>query len=166
MISTTLTRVKTATFKFVKTALILVLLLAGMFFPSQSALSVENTHSTIADLSTLTWQPIKQIPEGAEVAVLSGNPNTGASEVVIRLPAGYMFPYHSHTSTEVLFWSKGEFTYIADDGTKQNLQPDSYLNLPSGTKHSVLCGQDPCLVYARYDKPFDLLLSPAPKNDQ
>ena len=166
MISKTLKQAKTATFNFIRTAVILVLLLAGILFPSQSALSVENTNSAIADLSTVTWKPLEGVPKGAEVAVLSGNPATGASEVVIRLPAGYLFPHHSHTSPEVLFWSEGEFTYISDDGTKQDLGPDSYLNLPSGTKHSVLCGQEPCLVYARYDEPFDLLLSPAPKNDQ
>ena len=97
--------------------------------------------------------------------MLSGNPATGASEVVIRLPAGYLFPHHSHTSREVLFWSKGEFTYIADDGTKQSLKAGSYLDLPSGTKHSVICGQQPCLVYARYDKPFDLVLSSGPQPD-
>ena len=161
----TLQQAKTATFKFIKTAVILLLLLAGILFSSQSALAVENTQSAIADSSTLTWKPLAGIPEGAEVAVLSGNPATSASEVMIRLPAGYLFPHHSHSSREILFWSEGEFTYIADDGSKQTLAPDSYLNLPSGTKHSVVCGQEPCLVYARYDEPFDLLLSPAPKED-
>ncbi|MDJ0686994.1 MAG: DUF4437 domain-containing protein [Xenococcaceae cyanobacterium MO_188.B32] len=166
MISQTLKQAKIVTFKFIRTAVILAVLLAGMLFLSSSALSVENTNSEIVDPSTLTWKPLEGIPEGAEVAVLSGNPATGASEVAIRLPAGYLFPHHSHTSREVLFWSEGEFTYIADDGSKKNLAPDSYLNLPSGTKHSVVCGQQPCLVYARYDKPFDLILSPSPKNDQ
>ncbi|MDJ0633002.1 MAG: cupin domain-containing protein [Xenococcaceae cyanobacterium MO_188.B29] len=165
MRSQTLQQAKTATFKFIRTAVILLLLLAGILFSAQSALAVENTQSAIADPSTLTWQPLAGIPEGAEVAVLSGNPATSASEVMIRLPAGYLFPHHSHSSREILFWSEGEFTYIADDGSKQTLAPDSYLNLPSGTKHSVVCGQEPCLVYARYDRPFDLLLSPAPKNN-
>ena len=165
MISQTVQQAKTATFKFIKTAVILVLLLVGMLFPGQSVLAVENTPGAIAEPSTLTWKPLAGIPEGAEVAVLSGNPATSASEVMIRLPAGYLFPHHSHSSREVLFWSEGEFTYIADDGSKQTLAPDSYLNLPSGTKHSVVCGQEPCLVYARYDEPFDLLLSPAPKDD-
>ena len=163
MKSETLTQAKTVTFKFIKTAVIFILLLAGILFPSSSAFSVEN--SNIANYSTLTWNSLAGIPEGVEIAILNGNPNTGASEVLLRLPAGYMFPHHSHTSPEVLFWSQGEFTYIADDGTKQTLEPGSYLNLPSGTKHSVLCGQELCLVYARYDKPFDLLLNPAPKDN-
>lgn len=168
MKSATLTPTKTLTFKFIKTAVIVVLLLVGILFPSPSAFSLENTNSAIANSSTLTWKPLAGIPKGVEVAVLNGNPATGASEVALRLPAGYLFPHHSHTSPEVLFWSEGEFTeftYIADDGTQQTLEPGSYPNLPSGTKHSVICGQEPCFVYARYDKPFDLLLSPAPKND-
>lgn len=166
MKSATLTPAKTVAFKLIKTAVILVLLLAGILFPSSSVLSVENTNSAISNYSTLTWKPLEGIPQGVEVAVLNGNPSTGASEVALRLPAGYLFPHHSHTSPEVLFWSEGKFTYIADDGNKQTLEPGSYLNLPSGTKHSVLCGQEPCLVYARYDKPFDLLLSPAPNSER
>lgn len=162
MISTTLKQAQKATFKFIRIGAIILLLLAGILFPCSSALSVEKTSSAIADPSTLTWKPIAGIPEGAEVAVLSGNPAISASEVMIRLPAGYSFPHHFHSGREILFWSEGEFTYIADDGSKQTLAPGSYLNLPSGTKHSVLCGQQPCLVYARYDQPFDLLLSSLP----
>ncbi|MEO1004842.1 MAG: cupin domain-containing protein [Cyanobacteria bacterium J06638_38] len=160
----TLTPAKTSRFKFIKIVLVLLLLSAGILFPSPVALAVENTtigNSTIANSSALTWKPLAGIPAGVEVAILKGNPTTGASEVALRLPAGYLFPHHSHTSQEVLFWSEGEFTYIADDGTEQTLEPGSYLNLPSGTKHSVICGQEPCLVYARYDRPFDLLLSSA-----
>ena len=163
MMSKTLKPAKTATLKLMGTTMIAIVLLITILLPCQPALSVENTDNIITNLSTVTWKALDGVPEGAEVAVLSGNPATGASEVAIRLPAGYLFPHHSHTSPEVLFWSEGQFTYIADDGTQQNLEPDSYLNLPSGTKHSVLCGQDPCLVYARYDEPFDLLLSPAPQ---
>lgn len=165
MISQTLKQAKIATLKFIKITVILVLLLVGMLFSPSSAFSLKNVNSAIADPSSLTWKPLEGIPEGVEVAVLSGNPATGASEVVLSLPAGYFFPHHAHSSREVLFWSKGDFTYIADDGTKQNLEAGSYLNLPSGTKHSVVCGQQPCLVYARYDKPFDLLLGPTSEND-
>lgn len=162
MISTTLKQAKTVTWKLIRTGIILLLLLTGILFSSPSAFSVENTNSVIADPATLTWKPMAGIPKGAEVAVLSGNPAISASEVLIRLPAGYNFPHHFHSGREILFWSKGEFTYIADDGSKKTLPPGSYLNLPSGTKHSVLCGQQPCLVYARYDQPFDLLLSSLP----
>lgn len=162
MISTTFKQAKTLTWKFMRTGLILLLLLTGILFSSPSAFSGENTNSAIVDPATLTWKPIAGIPEGAEVAVLSGNPAISASEVLIRLPAGYSFPHHFHSSREILFGSEGEFTYIADDGNKQTLAPGSYLNLPSGTKHSVLCGQQPCLIYARYDRPFDLLLSSLP----
>ena len=92
MISKTLKQAKITTFQFLVNTIILVLLLAGMLFTSPSALSAENTKSTITDPSSLTWKPLEGIPEGAEVAVLSGNPATGSSEVIIRLPAGYLFP--------------------------------------------------------------------------
>lgn len=153
-------------FKRMRAVLIVVVLLAVMLLPYQPAFAGENTDSIITNLPIMSWEPLEGIQEGAEVSVLKGDPETGAAEVLIRLPAGYLFPHHSHTSPEILFWSEGEFTYIADDGTQQSLGPNTYLNLPPGTKHSVLCGQQPCLVYARYDGPFDLLLSPSPSTEQ
>ncbi|KST61779.1 cupin domain-containing protein [Mastigocoleus testarum] len=163
MLSKVLEIAKTIILKFTLITISLVVLFTGILFPTQSALSLEKSNSTIANLSSLSWKPIDGIPQGAQVAVLNGNTTKGASEVMIRLPAGYTFPHHSHSSREVLFLSEGEITYIADDGNKQKLPANSYLDLPSGTKHSVLCGQNPCLVFARYEQPFDLILSPAPK---
>lgn len=153
-------------FKIMRAALIMVVLLTVMLLPYQPAFAGGNTDGVVTSPPIMSWEPLEGIQEGAEVSVLKEDPETGASEVLIRLPAGYLFPHHSHTSPEILFWSEGEFTYIADDGTQQSLGPNTYLNLPPGTKHSVLCGQHPCLVYARYDGPFDLLLSPSPSAKQ
>ena len=163
MISKTLKPAKISAFKLAIASIIFVLFLVTMLFPAQSAFSLEHSNSLITNPSSLTWEPIDGISQGAEVAVLNGNPEKGASEVMIRLPAGYLFPHHSHSSREVLFLSEGEITYVADDSSKQNLKANSYLDLPSGTKHSVLCNQQPCLIYARYEQPFDLILSPSPK---
>ncbi len=168
MNSTTLRPWKYSRIKVMAALVIVMVALAAMLLQADSAIAVppviaaENTESIITDLSTVTWSPYPGVPKGAELAVLRGDPATEPSESVARLPAGYLFPHHYHTSRELLIFIEGDFTYITDDGTMQTLNTNAYLNLPSGTKHSVRCGAEPCLLYAQYDGPYDLILSPPP----
>ncbi len=174
MNSTTLKQWKFSIVKVIGALVIVMVVLAGMLLPAESAIAqsaleviaAENPESIITDLSTLTWSPYPGVREGAELAVLRGDPATEPSEAVARLPAGYLFPHHYHTSRELLIFIEGDFTYIADDGTTQTLDNNAYLNLSGGTKHSVRCGPEPCLLYAQYDGPYDLILSPPPDNDK
>ena len=59
---------------------------------------------------------IEGFPEGMEVAALRGDLAKGGAEILLRLPANYTVPNHSHTSDELYVWLKGAFTYIAADG--------------------------------------------------
>src|SRR5579863_4977765 len=73
---------------------------------------------TLIDLSQVHFEPLKSegVPPGPEIAVLRGNMSTGPVEVLLRLPANYTFPNHSHSSDETYVWLKGPFTYINGDG--------------------------------------------------
>jgi len=54
---------------------------------------------TIIDLNKLAWGPLQAegVPPGPEIAVLRGDGKTGVLEAMVRLPANYTFPNHSHT---------------------------------------------------------------------
>ena len=67
---------------------------------------------SIIDLQKLVWAPLEAegIPRGPEIAVLRGDAKIGAFEAVVRLPAHYTFPNHSHTSDELYVWLQGDFT--------------------------------------------------------
>ena len=58
---------------------------------------------TIIDLNKLVWEPFKAegVPPGPELAVLRGDAKGEALEVMVRLPANYTFPNHSHTRRTV-----------------------------------------------------------------
>ena len=121
---------------------------------------------TILDLNQLTWKPLKaqDVPPGPELALLRGDTQDAESlEAVLRLPAHYTFPNHSHTSDEVYLWLKGDFTYIAADGTTIPLSGQSYISLPGSVPHALACGDTPCLFYLRYSRPFDLMVYPMPE---
>lgn len=119
---------------------------------------------TIIDLSKVVWEPLtgEGIPPGPEIATLRGSLTAGGGEAVVRLPANYTFPNHSHISDELIVWIKGNFTYIAEDGTATDLSGQTYISLPGGVPHAVKCGKEPCIFYLHYSRPFDYHIHPAP----
>lgn len=119
---------------------------------------------TIADAGRLEWGPLKLegLAPGAEIAVLRGELSKGPSELLLRIPAGFTVPNHSHSSDETYVWLKGRFTYIAGDGAQQNFDGPAFIGLPPKTPHALRCGNDPCLFYLRYSGPFDWHVHPMP----
>ena len=76
-----------------------------------SASIVSGSGQTIIDLNKVTdWQPLELegMAKGAEIVVLKGDLKT-ASEVLIRTPANFRVPMHTHTSDETYVWISGRF---------------------------------------------------------
>ena len=121
-------------------------------------------NQTIIDLKKVVWEPFKGegVPPGVQVALLRGDLAAGGAELLVRLPAHYTFPNHSHTSDELYVWIQGDFTYIAADGTATALSGTTYISLPSGVPHALKCGKTPCIFYVRYPGPFDYKIHPMP----
>jgi len=119
----------------------------------------------IADASHLEWAPLKLegLAPGAEIVVLRGDLSKGPSELLLRIPAHFTVPNHSHSSDETYVWLKGGFTYIAEDGRKQDFDSQAFIGLPPKVPHALRCGDDPCLLYLRYSGPFDWHLHQMPQ---
>jgi hypothetical protein len=122
------------------------------------------TGQTIIDLKKVVWEPLKGegIPPGVQIATLHGDLAAGGGELLVRLPAHYTFPNHSHTSDELYVWIQGDFTYIADDGTATPLSGNIYIRLPGNVPHALRCGKTPCIFYVRYTAPFDYKIHSMP----
>ncbi len=119
----------------------------------------------IIDLSKVHWAPLTApgVAPGPQLATLRGNPKLGPVEILIRLPANYTFPVHSHTSDETYIWISGRFTYIAVDGSAVALPARTFIGLPPNTPHGLACGSQPCIFYARYSQTFDMKTYPMPQ---
>jgi len=119
----------------------------------------------IIDMSKVRWTPLKgeHIKPGAQIAVLRGSLTSGPVEFLLRFPAHYAFPVHSHSSDETYIWLKGKFKYVAEDGTVAALPALTFVGLPPNIPHGVICGDEPCLLYVRYLHSFDLKTYPMPK---
>lgn len=125
---------------------------------------------TIIDLNKLEWEPlqVKGLAPGAEIAVLRGDLATGASELVLRLPPNYLVRNHTHTSDETYVWIKGAFTLVAHDGTETRFDGPAYISFPgSAPPHALKCGsKEPCILYLRYSRPFDIEYPSGAKGSQ
>jgi len=120
---------------------------------------------TIADVGKVEWQPLKLdgLPPGIEIAALRGDLAKGGGEILLRLPANYTVPNHSHASDETYVWLKGAFTYITGDGKQIEIANSAFISLPGNTPHALKCHNEPCIFYVRYGQPFDLHVHPMPK---
>jgi len=118
----------------------------------------------LIDLNKLSWGPLEHhgVPPGAEIAVLRGELKAGPVEAVVRLPANYTFPTHSHTSDETYIWIKGDF-YVAEDGSAIDLSGQAFISLPGSVPHALVCKEHPCLFYLRYSRTFSMKIYPMPR---
>ena len=132
---------------------------------SRPGFSSFGPEQVIADASRLEWAPLKLegLAPGAEIAVLRGDLSKGPSELLLRIPAHFTVPNHSHSSDETYVWLKGRFIYIAEDGRKQDFDGQAFIGLPPKVPHALRCGDDPCLLYLRYSGPFDWHVHPMPQ---
>jgi quercetin dioxygenase-like cupin family protein len=132
--------------------------LAAQTPPKQPGTYAFGDDQTIADITKLEWAPLtlQGLPPGVEVAVLRGDLAKGGAEILLRTPPHYVVPNHSHTSDEVHVWLKGDFIYVAADGSRQSLRAPAYISLPGSTPHALECENDQCVFYVRYGRPFDL----------
>ena len=118
----------------------------------------------IIDLGKVHWTPLQApgVKPGTQIAVLHGSLKSGPVELLIRLPANYTFPVHSHTSDETYVWISGKFTYIAEDGAAVKLPGQVFISLPGNVPHGLACGSKPCIFYVRYSQTFDMKTYPMP----
>jgi quercetin dioxygenase-like cupin family protein len=150
---------------------VLLLILASFTHGSAADKAASNkqplsfgTGQTIIDLQKVVWEPLKGegIPPGVQIAMLRGDLAAGGGELLVRLPANFTFPNHSHTSDELYVWIQGSFTYIAEDGTATPLSRHAYISLPGNVPHALKCGKTPCVFYVRYAGTFDYKIHPMP----
>jgi hypothetical protein len=98
---------------------------------------------------------------GPKLGNLTGDYKKGAYGALMKLPAGFTSPMHSHTGAYEAIeiqgtsshWMKGE------DGTKaKKMTPGSYWSMPGKSEHVSSCaaGQD-CIFYVWQKTKFDFV---------
>lgn len=98
--------------------------------------------------SDLKWE---QDPESkVSIAVLSGNPKTGAYEAFVKFPAGLEIPLHWHTFSNTGVGVSGTLVIEVEGQGPKELSAGTWGNVPGRLRHTTKCkeGAD-CVFYAR-----------------
>lgn len=104
-------------------------------------LSAQEAHHTVTAVDEVAFGPAPPfLPEGAEIAVLYGDPGADGEFVVrLRFPAGYAIPAHSHTMDEIVTVVSGQLGLAAGDKLDREaaplLAPGGFAMLPAGMNH-------------------------------
>jgi len=117
------------------------LLIAMMALTLASVTQAKILHPLVVNSDSLQWSDAAELPPGAKVAILSGNPKKNEPFVArLKLPANYYIPVHSHPINEydtvisgALYLGLGN-KHDLDRG--KELTVGSFALIPAGMLHS------------------------------
>ena len=106
----------------------------------------------------LQWAAAPALPEGAQIAVLSGDPSKDGLYVVrVMMPAGYKVPAHNHPTTEMLTVISGDFHLGMGDKLDEEkgtlLTAGGFAEAPAKMNHFA-CATTPTVVQIHGQGPF------------
>lgn len=112
----------------------------SLFAIAASAKSV-----SVMQPQNLQWDQVTEMPPGAEVTVLSGDPEKPGPYVVrVKLPANYQIPTHAHHTVEydtiiagTLYFNAGNKVFKAPAG--------GFVTIPANLAHSSFTKEETIL---------------------
>ena len=105
----------------------------------------------------IPWKPADpRMPNGVQLHVVWGNPNEGASGLLLKFPAGTDVGRHWHTAAYQSVVIQGRFTQTFKGAAPQTGGAGSAYSQPARQVHNDKCeeGSD-CIVFAYFDDKVD-----------
>lgn len=135
------------TFDVLKIVFVLSFLTARSVYP-------QSDHHVVQALVEAQWGPAPpMLPEGAEIAVLAGNPMAPSPYTIrLKFPAHYKIPAHSHPTDENVVVVSGALTFGMGDklqkGNPANktLGPGGFALMPANMNHFAYSGEEPTTI--------------------
>ncbi len=114
-------------------------------------------HGSMIALDEVEWIEIPGSP--VTIAVLSGNPSTGANVRLVKLPAGFVVPNHAHTGDYHGINLTGIWRHtFLETGEVRDLPPGSYVFQPGGEMHNDACiGSEDCILLLQQSVAADFI---------
>ena len=85
----------------------------------------------------ITWKPLEGGPPGVMSATLWGDISKGPYGGLIKFPAGFEAPLHTHSNDVRIVVVKGAYIYLPEGGTEKRFGPGSYVSYPAGDRHTT-----------------------------
>lgn len=127
--------------------------LAAMCLAPIAAFAENENAKRFEDLTFVPQRPGSPV----EVAVLWGDPATGPSGVLLKMPAGAKAPTHMHSASYRAIIIEGAPSHMLEGANEPaKFGPGSYIYQPAGEYHSNAndSGED-ALIMVIYDGPMD-----------
>lgn len=113
--------------------------------------------ATIWQAADMKWADMEGAP-GVKIADLWGDHTKGAYGSLIKFPAGWSAPLHTHTHDMSIVVISGTFIHTPEGKPEVRLGPGSAMKQPGGGyKHSTACDKaSECVFFAESKGAFDL----------
>ena len=132
-----------------------------MVFAMPLAVSAANPAASrlvVMPAGDVKWTDLDPGAPGVKVADLWGNHATGAFGALLRLPAGFVAPLHTHTYDMKVVIVSGTYIQAPEGKPEFRLGPGSYFLQPGGGyRHVTRC--DPasdCVFFVESEGHFDM----------
>lgn len=136
----------------------LLLIAAALLTTGSSALQ-DRPLAMAPDDASISWSPCPPVfAPGCELAVLQGDPQRPNADLLLRVPAGFALPAHTHTSAERMVLLNGRLTVKYLTAPETTLVPGAYAYGPAGEPHRATCiGDETCVLFIAFEDPVDAL---------
>ena len=105
----------------------------------------------------LKWVDMADGPPGAKIVDLWGDHTKGAFGSMIKFPAGYAAPLHTHTHDMRLVMVSGTFIHAPEGKPEVRLGPGSYFMQPGAYRHTTACDKaSDCVSFAESNGNLDI----------
>ncbi|SRR6266481_2799051 len=137
-----------------RTACLVFLFLVADVLPGPMAQGVEQ-HG-IMPFAKVTFVQDEDV-KCLSYAVESGDPDQGASTMILKAPPECVVPWHFHTAREELMVARGKVLTEMESAPSMTLEPGGFGAMRSGEKHRFTCtGKSECVVFVTFDRAYDI----------
>jgi len=127
---------------------------------AKSAMDMAASRAVVMAASDLKWVDLDPVgAPGIKIVDLWGNHTTGAFGSLIKFPAGFFAPMHTHTSDYNVVVLEGTWINGPEGRPPIRLGPGSYMLQPGeGYRHTTTCDKaSNCLIHVESKGKFDLI---------
>ncbi|WP_299486319.1 DUF4437 domain-containing protein [Acaryochloris sp. IP29b_bin.137] len=129
------------------------------FDNGERPVNVDKSNLVWLNASNITWVDQPEMPDGAKVAFLWGNPQEDQlNGTLIKLPTGFTGEIQSQSSTFRAVVIQGQPSLHS--GQTNALEPGSYFGSQGETVHQVSCtANEECVIYVRAQGKYNVVSS-------
>ena len=129
------------------TSVISLFVLAGALSAAQHGIAPLSNVKFVAD------EDVKCLSYALE----SGDPEKGASTMILKAPPKCMVPWHYHTAQEELMVAQGNVLTEMSGMPAATLGPGGFAAMRSQQKHQFTCaGKAECILFVAFDRLYDI----------